>query len=318
MRWVGFLLLAVVVAAGPRPAQGQTTSAELRAQGQRCMQARNFRCAETAYNAFVAQRPTDPIGYALRGILLVRMEQYARGAADLEKAMDLGEGTYDIFAFYAEALRHGGRVREAIDWSYRALEVVPGLLDVRGDLATMLVAETWHHEALAMLAGFDAGRVAKGQTAYFAARRVAIENALARRGTVADRPDGSLRLPKVESFFYAPVVLGGGRVNALIVDTGAGNMVLPRALLAENKVEYRITRPGIRAKMADGRTSTGDMAMLAQVSVGPFVLKDVPAFVCDGCMALLGQEVLSRFDLRSERVQWVEFMTLTQRTPLVR
>ena len=51
---------------------------------------------------------------------------------------------------------------------------MPGLLDVRGDLATMLVAETWHHEALAMLAGFDAGRVAKGQTAYFAARRVAM------------------------------------------------------------------------------------------------------------------------------------------------
>jgi hypothetical protein len=47
--------------------------------------------------------------------------------------------------------------------------------------------------------------------------------------------------------------------------------------------------------------------------VGPFELKDVQASTCPSCDPLLGQTVLSKFDLRTSKVQGVEFVTLSPR-----
>lgn len=311
-------LLVLLLAVGVGSAAAQSVS-QLNAQGQRCLRARNFACAETAFSSIVRLRPTDPLGYALRGIARAHGEKWADAIVDLEKAMDMGEGTWDILANYSNALRHSGRVAESIDWSYRTLTVVESLVDIRGDLATMLVAEGRHHEALAVLAGFDAKMEAKGRRAYFAAQRMAIEQALLRRGA---RPGAAqpppLRLSRSEGFFYAPVALGEGGFTGFLVDTGASTLVLPRALLAQSRADHRVERRGVTAQLADGRKATGDAVRIAKVAVGPYVLSNVQGFVCEGCAALLGQDVLSGFDLRSSRVVGVEFMTLTPRTPLVR
>lgn len=90
-------------------------------------------------------------------------------------------------------------------------------------------------------------------------------------------------------------------------------MVLSRDLLAEAKAGHKVLRSGVSAKVADSRNVAGDIVSIPQVAVGPFVLKDVRAFVCNGCALLLGQEVLTKFDLQSSRVQGVEFMTLAAR-----
>lgn len=315
-----FVVLVFVVLIGvvSRPVGAQTTAAQQRQEGSECLRARNYKCAEKAYTGYIAQRPTDPVGYALRGIMFSTMERYQDSIRDLERAIELGEGTYDIFAHYAEGLRHTGRTREAIDWSYKTLTVVSTLVDVRDSLATMLVSEGRHHEALTLLAGFDAELARKGHAAYFGAKRLAIEVAIERRGAPATGAHISLRLPKVDSFFYAPVAIGGSRPAAFIVDTGAVTMVLSREQFAESKAPHKVLRAGVRMKAADNRHVAGDMVSLAHVTVGPFVLKDVQTFVCAGCLALLGQDMLSNFDVQSARVQGVEFMTLTARTPLVR
>jgi predicted aspartyl protease len=241
------------------------------------------------------------------------MERYADAITDLEKAIDLGEGTWDIFGSYAESLRQTGRTTEAIEWSYKTLSVVSSLVDTRGALATMLVAENRHYEALALLAGFDASLVEKGHPAYFSARRLAIETAIARRREALSAGRPTLRLPKLDNLFYVPVAIGAARPAAFVVDTGATELVVPRALLAEAKAGHRVVRAGVVARLADNRTMAGDVVVVPELSVGPFVLKDVRAFACAGCAALLGQEVLSRFDMRSSRVQGVEFMTLSAR-----
>jgi len=312
---IAWLVALLATAAGPAIAQ---SAAQARDQGQKCLAARDFACAEKAFATLVRLRPTDPTGYALRGITLVRMERYRAAIADLEKAMDMGEGTWDILAYYAEALRYDGRVPEAIDWSYRTLTVVATLVDVRGELATMLVAEGRHHEALAVLAAFDAQHVQKGKRAYFTAQRLAIERALLRRGAQPAAPPPPLRLSKTERFFYAPVELGEAGFSGFMIDTGASTLVLPRAMLAESRAQHRVERRGVKSRLADGRSVEGDMVRIARIGVGPFALAEVQAFVCDRCAPLLGQEVLSQFDMRSSRVVGVEFMTLTQRTPLVR
>ncbi len=113
--WQRVLLFAVILmGCMPRPTLAQATSGQLRQQGEACLRAGNDPCAERAFSAYINLRPADPAGYALRGIVLNRMEQYANSVKDLEHAIDLGEGTWDIFANYADGLRQLGRIDEAI------------------------------------------------------------------------------------------------------------------------------------------------------------------------------------------------------------
>ncbi len=308
--------LCAIGVAGWRAWPGHTVVLDMeqvRDQGQTCLSQRNYACAEDRFSTMIRLRPTHPAGYALRGITYKRMEHYGKATTDLERAMDMGVGTWDIFANYADALSHSGRTAEAIDWSYRTLSIVSTLVDVRGNLATMLVSQGRHHEALALLGEFDAAMERKGQSAYFGGRRIAIEQSLQRRAAPPADAHPVLRLPKLEDFFHAPVALAEGRFAPFVVDTGASTTVLPRAMLAESRAAHSVSRFNARSRLADGRTVEGQVVMLARLSVGPHELKDVPAFVCDTCSALLGQEVLSRFDLQSSRHAGVEFMTLSPR-----
>lgn len=288
------------------------TPTELRAAAGRCFAARDFACAERYWAAYVELQPHDGVGLASLGITLNRRDAHDRAVVQLHKAIDAGEGTYDLFAYYADSLTKLGRVDEAVDWSYRALSVVTSLVDVRGSLAKLLVRRGQPHEALALLQAFDAASEAKGQPAYFAGQRIAIEAGLRERETAAAAAS-PLRLPMYEGHYYVPVSLGSARPAAFLVDTGASATVMSKAMLEASKADYRTLDASVQMRTADGRKVRARMVLLPSLRVGPFALDNVQAVVCDDCVLLLGQTTLSRFDLRSSRTQGVEFLTLARR-----
>lgn len=111
-----------------------------------CMRVRAYDCAEKNWIQYLRLRPTDSNGVANLGIVLNLQGKHPEAVAQFQKAIAMGEGTYDLFAYYARSLQALGRVDEAIDWSYKALAVVPDLVDVRGDLAKLLVSKGRHYE----------------------------------------------------------------------------------------------------------------------------------------------------------------------------
>jgi predicted aspartyl protease len=79
------------------------------------------------------------------------------------------------------------------------------------------------------------------------------------------------------------------------------------------KADYRVVQPVVTLTTADGRTMKAQGITITAMTVGPFVLHGVAAVRCLHCVALLGQSSLSHFDLKSSRVQGVEFLTMTPR-----
>lgn len=279
----------------------------------RCLRAQALDCAETNWASYTRLRPTDANGLAQYGIVLARREKFSEAIPQFERAIDLGEGAYDLFATYATSLERVGRIDAAIDWDYKALAVVPSLVDVRGDLAKLLVLKKRHHEALALLASFDAQLAVKGHGPYFEAQRIAIEAALERAGGAGGSESAALRLPSYEGHFFAPVTLGDARPRAFMVDTGATHTALSEALLAESKLPHKLLRAGVTLRTADGRSVQARLVSVARLAVGPFELSDVQVVVCPRCEMLLGQSTLARFDLTSRRQQGVEFLALSRR-----
>ncbi|RQP25100.1 retropepsin-like aspartic protease [Piscinibacter terrae] len=278
-----------------------------------CLKARDLDCAEKNWTYYLRLRPTDSNAIANLGIVLNQRDKHKEAIIQFEKAMDLGEGTYDLFAYYADSLAKVGRTDDAIDWSYKALTVVPRLVDVRGSLAKLLVLQKRHYEALAVLSAYDDEAVATGHDPYFEGQRIAIESSLARQRSAPGTEPKSIRLPKYGDHFYVPVTFGDARPQAFMVDTGAATVALNDALMASAKIDYKVVERNVPIRLADGRKTTGQIVRIASMKVGPFELKDQVAMTCAKCLPLLGQKTLAKFDLKTSKVQGVEFVSLSPR-----
>ena len=253
------------------------TSAEWRARATACERSGDLACAQEALAALVRLRPGDGVAHARLGHVMAHRDDDAHAVAEYQRAIDGGEGTYDLFAWYAESLARVGRTDEAIDWSYRSLSLVPNLVDVRGDLAKLLMARGRGYEALSLLESFDADAQSRGRGGYFEGQRIAIETALARPAAASSAASvpASLRLPVMGGHFYAPVSLGSGRPTAFVVDTGATVSSVTADLLAQARAPYRVVQPVVTMTLADGRRVAAQGISIEQMWVGPYRLRNV-------------------------------------------
>ena len=292
----------------------QLTAAETQTQALRCQRGRDFVCAEARWREYARLRPDEDRVLVHLGIVLNKQGKHAEALDQFEKALSMGVGSYELFAVYADSLADVGRADDAIEWSYKALLVAPRLLDVRSNLAKLLVAQGRHYEALSLLQVYDTERESRGQPGYFLAQRIAIESSLDAATARSESPEGqALRLPAHDKHFFVPVTLGGGRPTAYMVDTGASRTTLSEEALLASKVPYKVVHPRVQAMMANGEKMQARAVVIASMKLGAFELKNVSALACKGCSLLLGQSTLSHFDMRSSKVQGVEFLTLTPR-----
>ncbi len=279
----------------------------------KCMQSQSWVCAEKNWTQYLKMRPNDSKAMANLAIVYNWDDKPEPAIVQAEKSIGLGEGTYDLFAAYAESLEKVGRNDEAIDWSYKTLQILPSLVNVRGDLAKLLLGKKREYEALALLSSFDASTDAQGYGRYFEGQRIAIESSIDRQGATAAAAQKNIRLPKNGDHFYAPVKVGDANFEAFVVDTGASKTSMSEELLAASKAPYKVVQASVSAQLADGRKTTGRMVTLDTLKVGPFDMHKVTIFVCRSCAPLLGQGSLSQFNMVSSKTQGVEFMTLELR-----
>ncbi len=289
------------------------TATDFKQRAVRCMQAQDLACAQENWAEYTKLRPTDGLGIVNLGATLNRRDEHKAAIAQFEKALDLGEGAYDLFAFYADSLSKLGRIDEAIDWSYKALSVAPMLADVRANLAKLLVARKRHYEALAVLQVFDAKLEGQGHRPYFTGQRITIETALSRDVRPAASGENALRLPTFEEHYYAPLTIGAARPAPFLVDTGASRTTMSDTFLDASKARYKITNPDLQLVTADGRKVSARAVTIEALWLGPFELKNVSVVTCSGCISLLGQSTLALFNMQSSKIQGVEFLTLVLR-----
>ncbi len=293
--------------------QTPKTPAELQKSALECMRNQDFECAEQDLQEYVRLRPNDGSAFARLGIVQNQRSEDAKAVASFQKAISLGEGTYDLFYYYANSLANLGKTDQAIDWYYKTLDVVPSLVDARGNLTKLLLQKKRYFEALALLASFDDHLTAIGQQPYFTGQRISIEADMRQADPKQFEEKSQLRLSKTYGNFYAPVILGQSQVTAFVVDTGATFTVVSDHFLRKSKARYKLIRSGVEMRIANGKRVRANLINIDSMMLGAFHLKDVSAVECSGCLLLLGEKTLSRFDISSSKVEGVEFLTLKPR-----
>lgn len=289
------------------------TAEEFREQAAKCARLGDLRCQEDNWRDYLRLRPDDGLGTANLGIVLNLRGKHEEAIAQFKRSQEEGVGSYDLFAYMADSHEKLGQTADAIEWSYKALSVVPTLVDVRGKLARLLVKSERPYEALSLLQGYDSQLEARGLQPYFAAQRISIETSLDQAAGDKASEQSALRLPAYSGHFFAPVTLGTAKPKPFMVDTGATLTSVSEAVLRDSKASYRVLDPKTQMRTADGRKVLAKTVMVDVLRVGPFEVKNVPAVVCPDCVPLLGQATLSKFDMQSVRAQGVDFLLLAPR-----
>ena len=235
------------------------------------------------------------------GRVMAEQDNHKGAIEQFERAIALGEAAWNLFGLYAASLAEVGRTDEAIDWSYKTLAVLPSVYDTRSNLVKYLVQKKRYYEAISVIDDFDEPARAKGEQQYFQGQRIAIESTLDRLG-----------LPKASRFYYVSVTAGNGKPTPFILDTGAATMVVNEDFLQRSDAHYKFVK-NVAIGTVDGHRSPARAIVLDSVFVGSFELKNVQAITCQTCTLLLGQSVMSRFNVATSKVQGVEFATLTLR-----
>lgn len=291
------------------------TAEDFKKQAGKCLRLQNLECAEANWRDYNRLRPGDPVGQANLGFVLNARDKHAEAVEEFKKAIALGEGAYDLFAYHADSLAKLGDSAQAIEWSYKALAAAPNLVDVRGKLAKLLVGANRPYEAMALLQSYDAQLETRGQPSYFSGQRIAIETSINQSENASGVEKKALRLPAFAGHYFAPVTLGDSKPRAFMVDTGATRTTFSEALLRDSRASYRVTHDDVKLTTADGRKVNARAIVIDSMFVGRFRLSNVSAMVCAGCASLLGQSTLSGFDLQSSKSGGMEFLTMVQRGP---
>lgn len=171
--------LAVLMVAGCKPAPAPQPAAPMPsdiAAGERCYAEGHFGCAAQNFYGYLKLYPDDTHAQAMEALSLTRQGAHKDAVFWYRKAAAGGTGTYDFYAGYAISLEQTGDLDGAIKYNRRALDLVPSLVDVRGDLARQLVKQGKPQEALDLLESFDRHLVKVGEAPYFSGQILAIKD----------------------------------------------------------------------------------------------------------------------------------------------
>jgi clan AA aspartic protease (TIGR02281 family) len=271
----------------------------------------DYKEAEEEFRWLSARRPKDTRWRANLAFALTQQDKDAEAIPIYDKLIEDGEGTYDLFAFYAKSLEGVGRDDDAIIWNYRALLIVPQLVDVRGSLAKLLTRKGRPYEALSLLASFDSQLDERGNNPYFEGQRISIASKLA---PPSETSGATIQATKIDGAYYTIALGKSGETVPFLIDTGASHTTMSEGVLQKLGVPIPAESKWVTMETADGSQIMGRQSTIPWLQVGPYLLKDVIVVQCSDCQSLLGQSTLERFDLATTKTNGLEILSMKPRS----
>jgi clan AA aspartic protease (TIGR02281 family) len=272
-----------------------------------CLRAADYPCAEADFRAYVQKYPNDGRANARLAMALTEDGRHDEALPYYKRAGELGVATYDFYASYATSLDKTGHTDDAIKENYAALNLVPRLVDVRGNLADELVLKGRKAEALNLLGSFDQSLVDEGHPPYFTDQIARIKGVTenqtetaAQIQTPARAGTTEIALLSEQGTLHVPVLVNDSVALNFIVDSGASDVMVTedvaRTLMRNGTLtgaDYR----GMRTYMlADGTQTPSQMFILRSMKVGDHEIHNVTASISRrGGVLLLGQSFLRKF-----------------------
>jgi|GEM_PF-6762464 len=256
-----------------------------------CLKQHNKFCLKFVYKRLNELDPTEATWKANYAFQLTGSGQHKEALPLYESLLSSGEETYDLMAYYGMSLEGVGQIEKAAEWYQSSLAVNPAVLDVTQKLASIMAKTQRTYEAAALVDSFI--QTYPRSKGFLQANSVLLHKQLGEKDEVGSKE--KLRLMAVRgAHHYLPLKVGQESVSFL-VDTGATALAMSTEQMRRWAPESMSAAQEIRVGLADGRTKKAFIAIIPEVKVGPWTVRDVETTYCDGCSLLAGRALLRHF-----------------------
>ena len=288
---------------------GADEAADWQNLGLACERLGRFDCMESSFERVLQLLPEQSFALQSIGIAQVNQRKFKSAASSFESLFDQGTNTAESMYYYGKAMEGLGDLEAGKTWYYRTLMIYPNLLDVTDDLVDLLVREGSYMEALSVL-GNLATLIPRTQ-AYFQGRILAISD-LVEKGAASTEAK-SFRMAAIHDHHFLPIRVGQGAAAAMfMVDTGATKLTFSPDFMRKNQVTDYKSIGRVKVRLADESEHYAEIILLPKITIGPWVLENIEAAVCESCSPLAGKSVLKHFRTSTRLSKGVEYLELSR------
>ena len=274
-----------------------------------CKKLGKHSCAVQSYTIALNKSPKS---YNLAGALGIELSitgQYDRAILTFQNYFAHSNGNYEHKRHYARALSNEDYTEDATEWYYKSLQNKPGNFSVARELIEHLVKNELYEEALGVIGHYN-NRFPKTRKKWNQLISDIKQKYSSYNSTYSIT---EMKIMGFNKYLYAPVSLvKGGEITLFMVDPQSEYLTLDINALNEQNIGYKkIGKKKVRA--SNGQSIEGLKITLPEFVIGPFQLKNVKAFACEGCASLLGKRVMKRLNFKyQENNKGVQYITLKQ------
>lgn len=273
-----------------------------------CKDLKNHKCAAESYTKALQKAPKAYNLAGALGIELAQLGESERAILTFQNFFSHAEGDDEHMRYFAKALSEGNYIEDANEWYYKSLQANPKNFSAAKELIAHLNKNELFTEALSVIGHYNVlFPETQKSWAELSSETKAQFEAYTNKYDIQE-----MRIAGLNKYLHAPVRFANNpETHLFMVDPDSEFLSVDLKQLQAYGISYKeLGQKEVTA--TNGRTIKGLEVLLPELSVGPFILKDVKAMACDNCAFLLGKDVMKRLNFKPQDSQGVRYITLKQ------
>ncbi|MCB0410919.1 MAG: hypothetical protein KDD22_00225 [Bdellovibrionales bacterium] len=265
-----------------------------------CNSVGNYRCSEKHFRQAYQKAPKNIPALGNLAVALSRENKDQEANASFEKYFQLGGLAYDVMFFYAQHLLKEEKVQDAISWMYRSLSVHTSNQSVANQLLDHLAIEGRYYESLSLAGSLM--RMDLGLKDFWTLKFEGLLQQLEARGS---SEKDQIRIPSLDANTYLVPARFDNRSQWTLfaVDQGEPMTYVNEETLS--KWSLREFEDLIERRRGSKEQVTFE---IPQMQVGPWLIENVKAVLCESCPLKLGQSAFDRIEVQKGQDQLMDYI----------
>ena len=241
---------------------------------------------------------------AFLALLYFSQEDYEKALLIYKKLIKESESPEQYIFYYASCLFHQGAVEEALKQHYQLFSIADHHVDNAESILKILLKQKKKQEGLGFLEEYLL-KYPYAQT-YLGGYEHKFNQ-------IVEAESATIRIPEVNRAFHAKVKIGTNKYPyTYIIDTGAIITTISPKIYRANEGVIRKTGKKYTFENADGSTHEAEEVFIDWIKIGSIELQNVRAVLKQKGGNLLGQNVLGKLKITTQRENNINIMTLSK------
>ncbi len=277
--------------------------------GNICFEIEKFECAAKAYNKAVTNNTQSERPFVLvnLGKSLTEIGQYQEAVGVFELVEDNTEAMVDAYQSYGLALQNSDLSERAIKAYYSGLTSSQLNDELVTNLVNLLKESNKYTDAISVIGSYLYRFPRKTKEWNIKVQSLFVEA----EKTEPLYNSEQVALAGVNKKFHIPVEVAGiAETQMYMISEKSAYMTINGEVAKKNRLNIAKRLGTIKLMTQMGREIRARRVLLSQVRMGPWLMRNVQAVICDNCAPVIGRTVLKKFKWSESKIAGTDLLAL--------